>query len=62
MNPDLPFISKMCLSHSKPAGISEMMWSVNLDSSSLGEYQTLGGNSGWPSKQVESLKAGTEVP
>jgi len=38
-------ISKMYFSHWKPAGVSERMWSVNLDTSIPGEYQTLRGHS-----------------
>jgi hypothetical protein len=38
-------ISKMYFSHWKPPGVSERMWSVNLDASISGEYQTLGGHS-----------------
>jgi hypothetical protein len=43
-------ISKMYLSHWKPPGVSERMWSVNLDVSISGEYQTLGGHSCRPSE------------
>jgi len=35
-------ISKMYFSHWKPPGVSERMWSVHLDGSISGEYQTLG--------------------
>jgi hypothetical protein len=42
-------ISKMYFSHLKPPGGSERMWSVNLDASISGEYQTLGGHSCRPS-------------
>jgi len=45
-----PFISKMNFSHWKTPGVSERMWSVNLDASISGEYQTLGGHSCWPSE------------
>jgi len=38
-------ISKMYFSHWMPPGVSESMWSVNLDESNSGEYQTLGGHS-----------------
>jgi len=38
-------ISKLYFSHCKPPGVSERMWSVNLDASISGEYQTLGGHS-----------------
>jgi len=43
-------ISKMYFSHCKPPGVSERMWSVNLDASISGEYQTLGGHSCRPSE------------
>jgi len=43
-------ISKMYFSHWKPPGVSEGMWSVNLDASISGEYGTLGGHSSWPSE------------
>ena len=41
-------ISKMYFSHFQPPGVSERMWSVNLDASISGEYQTIGGHSGRP--------------
>jgi len=44
------FISKMYFSHWKPPGVSERMWSVNLDASISGEYQTLGGHLCQPSE------------
>ena len=43
-------ISKMYFSHWKSPGVSERMWSVNLDASISGEYQTIGGDSGRPSE------------
>ena len=43
-------ISKMYFSHWKPPGVSERMWSVNLNASISGEYQTLGGHSCRPSQ------------
>jgi hypothetical protein len=43
-------ISKMYFGHWKPPGVSERMWSVNLDASISGEYQTLGGHSSQPSE------------
>ena len=43
-------ISKMYFSHWKPPGVSQRMWSVNLDASISGEYQTLGGHSWWTSE------------
>ena len=45
-------ISKMYFSHWKPPGVSERMWSVNLDASISGEYQTLGGHSCRPSEYL----------
>jgi len=42
------YISKMNFSLWKPPGVSERMWSVNLDASISGEYQTLGGHSCQP--------------
>jgi hypothetical protein len=44
------YISKMYFSHWKPPGVSERMWSVNLDASISGEYQTLGGHCCRPSE------------
>ena len=41
-------ITKMYLSYWKPPGVSERMWSVNLDVSISGEYQTLEGHSSRP--------------
>jgi len=41
-------ISKINFSHWKPPGVSERMWSVNLDGSISGECQTPGGHSGRP--------------
>jgi len=41
---------KMYCSHWEPPGVSERMWSVNLDASISGEYQTLGGHSGRPAE------------
>jgi hypothetical protein len=43
-------ISKMYFSLWKPPEVSERMWSVNLDVSISGEYQTVGGHSGRPSE------------
>jgi len=47
---EIHIISKMYFSHWKPPGVFESMWSVNLDASISGEYQTLGGHSGRPSE------------
>jgi hypothetical protein len=43
-------ISKMYFSRWEPPGVSERMWSVKLEASISGEYQTLGGHSGRPSE------------
>jgi hypothetical protein len=43
-------ISQMYFCHWKPSGVSERMWSVNLDASISGEYQTFGGHSCRPSE------------
>ena len=43
-------ISKMYFRYWKPPEVSERMWSVNLDASISGEYQTLGGHSYRPSE------------
>jgi len=43
-------ISKMYFSRWEPPGVSERMWSVNLEASISGDYQTLGGHSGRPSE------------
>jgi len=48
--------------HWKTPGVSERMWSVNLDASISGEYQTLGGHCGRPSEYLGSLMTGTGVP
>jgi len=45
----------------KTPGVSERMWSVNLEASISGEYQTLGGYSGRPSEELGSLTTGTGV-
>jgi len=39
-------IRKMYFSHLKPEGVSERMWSVNLDASISGENKTQGGHAG----------------
>ena len=44
--PTLRDISKMYFRCRKSPGVSERMWSVNLDASMSGSYQTLGGHSG----------------
>jgi transposase InsO family protein len=43
-------IGKMYFSHWKPPGVSARMWSVNLDASISGDYQTQGGHSCRPSE------------
>jgi len=43
-------ISKINFSHWKTPGVSERIWSVNLDASILGKYQTPGGHSCRPSE------------
>jgi len=45
-------MSKMYFSHWKPPGVSERMWSVNLNASISGECQTLGGHSCRPSEYL----------
>jgi hypothetical protein len=45
-------ISKMKFSRWGPPGVSETMWSVNLDASISGDYQTIGGHSCRPSKKL----------
>jgi hypothetical protein len=45
----------------KLPGVSERMWSVNLDASISGEYYTLEGESGRPSEQVGSPMIGYRV-
>jgi hypothetical protein len=43
-------ISKIYFSLSEPPEVSQRMWSVNLDASILGKYQTIGGHSSQLSK------------
>jgi len=45
-------ISKMYSTHWKPPGVSERMWSVNLNASISGEYKTLEGHSCQPSAEL----------
>jgi hypothetical protein len=40
---ELRYISKMYFSHWELPGVSEKMWSVNMDASISGKYQTLDG-------------------
>jgi hypothetical protein len=44
------YISTMYFRLRKTPGVSERMWSVNLEASISGEYHTVGGLSGWPSE------------
>jgi hypothetical protein len=55
-------ISKMYFRHWKPPGVSERMWSVNLDASISGEYQTLEGHSCRPSEELGALATSLGVP
>jgi len=55
-------IRNMYFSHWKTPGVSERMWSVNLDASISAQYQTLGGHSGWASESLGSLMTATGVP
>jgi len=54
-------ISKIYFSASEPPGVSERMWSVNLEASIPGEYQTIGGHSGRPLEWMGSLMSRTGV-
>jgi len=54
-------ISTMSFSLWEPPGVSERMWSVNLDALISGEDQTLGGHSGWPSESLGSVMTGAGV-
>jgi len=56
-----PCISTMYFSLWKTPGVSERMWSVNLEGSISGEYQTLGGYSGRPSEWLGSVTTSTGV-
>jgi len=56
------YISKMYFSHWKPPGVSERMWSVNLDASISGEYQTLGGHSCRPSEYLGAAMTSLGAP
>jgi len=55
-------IRKMYFSHWEPPGVSERMWSENLNASISAEYQTLRGHSGRPSVKLKPLIMGTGVP
>jgi len=44
--PDMISISKMYFRYWEPPGLSERMWTVNLEVSISGEYLGQGGNSG----------------
>jgi hypothetical protein len=52
----------MYFSHWKPPGVSERMWSVNLNASISGEYQTLGGHSFRPSEKLGAPTTNLGVP
>jgi hypothetical protein len=52
----------MYFRHWKPPGVSERMWSVNLDASISGEYQTLGELSGQPSEKLGALATSMGAP
>ena len=52
----------MYFSHWKPPGVSERMWSVNLDALISGEYQTLGGHSCQPSEELGVPATSLGVP
>jgi len=56
------YINKIYCSLWEPPEVSERMWSVNLDASISGEYQTVGGYSGRPSESLKSLMTGSGVP
>jgi hypothetical protein len=55
-------ISKMYFSLWEPPEVSERMWSVNLDGSMSGEYQTIGGHSDLPLELLRALITGTGIP
>jgi len=55
-------ISKMNFSNWEPPGVSQRIWSVNLEVSISGEYQNLVGLSAWPSEELGSLMTGTALP
>jgi len=57
-----PNISKMYFSFWQPPEVSERIWSVNLEWSISGEYQTVRGHSGLPLEYWRALRMGTEVP
>jgi len=56
------YISKMYFSHWKPPGVSERMWSVNLEASISGEYQTVGGHSCRSSESLEAPATSLGAP
>jgi len=57
-----PLNSKMDLSHCKPRGVPERMWSVNIDASLSGQFQSLGVQSSRSSEYLRSLIAGAGIP
>jgi len=58
----LQHISGMYFSPWEPPGVSERMWSVNLEGLMSGEYQTLEGDSSRPSEWLGTLMTGTGAP
>jgi hypothetical protein len=52
----------MYISHWKPPGVSERMWSVTLDASISGEYETLGGYSCRPSEKLGAPGRAGDIP
>jgi hypothetical protein len=56
------YINKMYFSHWMPPGVSERIWSVNIDASISGEYQTLGGYSCRPSESLGAPATSPGVP
>jgi hypothetical protein len=55
-------ICKIYFSPWEPRGVSERMWSVNLEVLISEEYWTVGGHSGRPSDKLGYLMTATEVP
>jgi hypothetical protein len=55
-------ISTMYLSHCKPPGVPERMWSVTIDALLSGEIHTLGVQSSRASEYLRSLTAGARIP
>jgi len=57
-----PGISKTHPSHWNPPGVSERMWSVDLDVSMSGEYRTLGGHYIRPSERLGVVVSSLGAP